>query len=179
MLCGFAAARGDVIVMFDGDGSASADEIPRFVHALEEGADLAKGSRFIDGGGSADFTPLRRLGNGFLRRTVNLLFGTKYTDLCYGYNAIWADCLPELRLDCTGFEFESLLNIRAARAGLDVREVPSYERLRLQGESNLHAVRDGFRILRLILHERLDRGLRRGFEPALDRLATLDEPRPG
>ena len=154
LLTGFAAAKGDIVVMFDGDGSAKADEIPRFVKALEEGADLAKGSRFINGGGSADITPVRRLGNIFLRKTVNRLFKTKYTDLCYGYNAIWAHRLPELGLDCTGFEFESLLNIRAARARLQVREVPSYEERRLHGRSNLHAVRDGVRILKLILRER-------------------------
>ena len=158
MLHGFAAARGDIIVMLDADGSARADEIPRFVKALEEGADLAKGSRFIDGGGSADITPLRRFGNRFLRGTVNLLFRTSYTDLCYGYNAVWVRCLPQLCLECSGFEFESLLNIRAARARLDVREVPSYEEPRLNGESNLHAFRDGFRILRVILRERLGRG---------------------
>jgi glycosyltransferase involved in cell wall biosynthesis len=155
MLRGFAAAQGDIIVMLDGDGSARADEIPRFVKALEEGADLAKGSRFIDGGGSADITPLRRFGNRFLRGTVNLLFKTSYTDLCYGYNAVWARSLPQLCLNCTGFEFESLLNIRAARARLDVREVPSYEDPRLNGQSNLHAFRDGFRILAVILLERL------------------------
>jgi glycosyltransferase involved in cell wall biosynthesis len=154
LLAGFAAARGDVIVMFDGDGSAKADEIPRFVKALEEGADLAKGSRFMQGGGSADITPIRRLGNMFLRGAVNRLFKTRYTDLCYGYNAIWARCLPDLHLTCTGFEFESLLNIRAARAGLEVREVPSYEEPRLHGTSNLNAVRDGLRILRVILRER-------------------------
>ena len=154
LLTGFAAARGDVIVMFDGDGSAKADEIPRFVKALEEGADLAKGSRFMQGGGSADITPIRRVGNMFLRGAVNRLFKTRYTDLCYGYNAIWASCLPDLHLACTGFEFESLLNIRAARAGLEVREVPSYEELRLHGTSNLNAVRDGLRILRVILRER-------------------------
>jgi len=154
LLTGFAAARGDVIVMFDGDGSAKADEIPRFVKALEEGADLAKGSRFMQGGGSADITPIRRLGNMFLRGAVNRLFKTRYTDLCYGYNAIWASCLPDLHLACTGFEFESLLNIRAARAGLEVCEVPSYEEPRLHGTSNLNAVRDGLRILRVILRER-------------------------
>jgi glycosyltransferase involved in cell wall biosynthesis len=157
LLRGFAAARGDIIVMFDGDGSAKGDEIPRFVSALQEGADLAKGSRFTGDGGSADITLLRRLGNKFLRGTVNLLFDTSYTDLCYGFNAVWARCLPSLRLDCIGFEFETLLNIRAARAGLEVREVPSYEERRLHGASNLNAVRDGIKILRLILRERFAR----------------------
>ena len=133
LLQGFAAARGNIIVMFDGDGSAKGDEIPHFVHALKDGADLAKGSRFTGGGGSADITFARRLGNRFFRTTVNMLFGTRYTDLCYGYNAIWTRSLRRLSLECDGFEFEALLNIRAARAGLDVREVPSYEDLRIHG----------------------------------------------
>src|SRR5919199_533451 len=90
-LCsGFAAARGEVIVMLDADGSARPEEIPVFVDVLCKGADFAKGSRFLDGGGSADITRLRRLGNWFFSVTVNGLFGTRYTDLCYGYNAFWA-----------------------------------------------------------------------------------------
>jgi glycosyltransferase involved in cell wall biosynthesis len=178
LLRGFEAARGDVIVMFDADGSANADEIRRFVQALQEGADLAKGTRFKGGGGSADITLLRRLGNRFLRGTVNLLFDTRYTDLCYGFNAIWARCLPSLRLDCDGFEFETLLNIRAARAGLDVREVPSYEERRLHGTSNLNAVRDGMRILRLIVRERFARTVPAVSETAPGELAPgFDQPR--
>jgi glycosyltransferase involved in cell wall biosynthesis len=152
--CGFSAARGDIIVMLDADGSANGAEIPRFVKALQEGADLAKGSRFIGGGGSADITALRRVGNRFLGSLVNLLFRTRYTDLCYGYNALWRRCLPRLSLNCDGFEVETLLNIRAARTNLPVREVPSDDERRLHGESHLHVVRDGFRILKLILRER-------------------------
>jgi len=88
-----AAAGGDIIVMLDGDGSAKGEEIPRFVRALRDGADLAKGSRFTGDGGSADITRLRRFGNGVFRVVVNRLFGTRYTDLCYGYNAAWATSL--------------------------------------------------------------------------------------
>ena len=155
LTCGFAAARGDIVVMLDADGSADGGEIPHFVQALRDGVDLAKGSRFTGGGGSADITLLRRVGNRTLCSLVNLLYRTRYTDLCYGYNAFWRRCLPKLCLDCDGFEIEALLNIRAARTGLAVREVPSYEERRLHGESNLHVVRDGLRILRVILHERL------------------------
>jgi glycosyltransferase involved in cell wall biosynthesis len=155
--CGFAACRGDIIVMVDADGSADPREIPRFVHALVDGADFAKGSRFLDGGGSADITAVRRLGNAFLGGLVNVLFRTRYTDLCYGYNAFWARCLPHMNVDCDGFEVETLINIRVARAGLVVTEVPSYEQSRIHGESNLNAVRDGFRVLRTIVRERLRR----------------------
>jgi len=96
MACGFAAATGDVIVMFDADGSADPAEIPAFVAALVAGADFAKGSRFAPGGGSDDITLLRRTGNAGLNGVANALFGTSYTDLCYGYNAFWADLLPLL-----------------------------------------------------------------------------------
>src|SRR6201991_1665575 len=91
MACGFAAATGDVVVMFDADGSADPAEIPAFVAALVAGADLAKGSRFAPGGGSDDITLLRRSGNAGLNGVANTLFGTGYSDLCYGYNAFWTD----------------------------------------------------------------------------------------
>jgi glycosyltransferase involved in cell wall biosynthesis len=154
LACGFAAASGDIIVMLDADGSARPEEIPSFVKALSQGADFAKGSRFLRGGGSADITRVRRAGNWLLGQTVNVLFGTQYTDLCYGYNAFWAKSLERLRVDCDGFEIETLMNIRAARTGCCVVEVPSYEDPRLHGESKLHTFRDGWRILRTIIGER-------------------------
>jgi glycosyltransferase involved in cell wall biosynthesis len=157
---GFAAARGDIIVMIDADGSTDPREIPAFLEALFAGADFAKGSRFLRGGGSADITRIRRVGNSLLSGSVNFLFGTRYSDLCYGFNAFWRDCLPALDVDCDGFEVETLINIRAARAGLRVKEVPSYEHRRLHGVSNLNAVRDGTRVARTIARERLRRKTR-------------------
>jgi glycosyltransferase involved in cell wall biosynthesis len=150
---GFRAVTGDAIVMLDADGSADPAEIPLFIDTLCAGADLAKGSRFIDGGGSADITALRRAGNRGLVTTVNTLFGTRYSDLCYGYNAFWTQCLPYFSLDTSGFEVETLINIRAAKAGLMVAEVPSFERGRLSGASHLRPFRDGFRVLRIIVRE--------------------------
>ena len=168
LACGFAACRGDIIVMLDADGSADPAEIPRFVDALVKGADFAKGSRRLDSGGSADITRIRSLGNRCLSSLVNILCKSDYTDLCYGYNAFWAaTCLPVLDLDWEsppppgedgrlwgdGFEIETLINIRVAEAGLKVREVPSYELPRLHGVSNLNATSDGLRVLRTILSE--------------------------
>jgi hypothetical protein len=150
---GFAAVTGNVVVMLDADGSANPAEISRFVAALEAGADFAKGSRFLDGGGSADITLVRRLGNSFLSGTANLLHGTRFTDLCYGYNAFWARCLPFISLDAPGFEVETLINLRVAGAGMKITEVPSYEEDRLSGQSNLKTFRDGFRVLGTILGE--------------------------
>lgn len=156
--CGFEAATGDILVMMDADGSADPAEIPAFVDALVAGADFAKGSRFREGGGSSDITRLRRAGNRALNGLVNILFRTSYSDLCYGYNAFWRHCLGAMSVDCTGFEVETLINIRVARAGLDIREVPSFERDRIYGQSNLRTFRDGGRVLRTIVRERVRRG---------------------
>jgi glycosyltransferase involved in cell wall biosynthesis len=157
LACGFAAAHGDVIVMLDADGSTDPAEIPAFIAPLLAGADFVKGTRFALGGASEDITLVRRMGNSVLSGTVNLLFGTRYTDLCYGYNAFWRHCLEDLRVDCDGFEVETLMNVRIARTGLRVEEVPSVEYERLHGVSKLNAVRDGLRVLRTIARERLRR----------------------
>ncbi len=154
LISGFAACTGDIIVMIDADGSADGNEIVSYVSALVSGADFAKGSRFANGGGTDDMTRIRRLGNRALCAVVNAKFGARYTDLCYGYNAFWRHCLDDLTLDCTGFEVETLMNIRVVQAGLKVQEIPSHEFDRIHGVSNLRAVRDGLRVLRVILREK-------------------------
>ncbi|KQC39842.1 glycosyl transferase [Frankia sp. ACN1ag] len=163
LACGFSASSGDIIVMLDADGSADPGEIDSFVSALLLGADYAKGSRFCAGGGSSDITRFRRIGNSALNFLVNVLIGSRFTDLCYGYNAFWRHCLPALELDPgprgtvkhwgDGFEVETLINMRVALAGLRIVEVPSYEHGRIHGVSNLNAFSDGARVLRTIFGE--------------------------
>jgi glycosyltransferase involved in cell wall biosynthesis len=155
LVSGFKACTGDIIVTFDADGSADPAELDRLVAALLAGADYAKGTRFSGDGGSADMTRTRQIGNWWLTRLVNLLHGTRYTDLCYGYNAFWRRCLSELNVDGDGFEIETLLGIRAARAGLKIAEVPSFERRRINGSSKLNPFRDGWRVLKTIVRERV------------------------
>ena len=151
---GFAAATGDIIVTIDADGSTDGAEIVKFVGVLVTGADFAKGSRFSGSGRSDDITGVRRCGNRILNTLVNLMFRTRFTDLCYGYNAFWAHHLDALQINCAGFEIETLMNIRAARLGLKIHEVPSYERRRISGTSNLRAIQDGWRILKVIMREK-------------------------
>jgi glycosyltransferase involved in cell wall biosynthesis len=167
LACGFAAATGDIIAMVDADGSADPGEIARFVKALVDGADFAKGTRFAPGGGSHDITRLRSLGNHALSNLVNVCYGTRYTDLCYGFNVFWRRITPVLGLDATsppaeggplwgdGFEVETLINVRVAAAGLAITEVPSFEYPRIHGVSNLNVIRDGLRVLRTIVYERV------------------------
>lgn len=182
LVCGFQAATGDIIVMFDADCSADPAEIPAFVQTLIDGADFAKGSRQVSGGGSEDLTVIRNLGNRSLNVLSNMMLGTQYTELCYGYNAFWTDVLPSLSLPSPtaamvgnngkvwgdGFEIETLLTCRVAAAELKVVEVPSVEKLRVHGESNLNAVSDGLRVLRTIVTEKRNarRMVRRYARPA-------------
>lgn len=167
LACGFAAATGDIVAMIDADGSADPAEIPRFVDALMSGAEFAKGTRFSLGGGSTDITRLRAFGNSVLAKLFNWLFHTQFTDLCYGYNVFWRRHVPALALDSTsppaldgkrlwgdGFEIETLIHVRIAKAGLKVAEVPSHEHSRIHGRSNLNTFSDGWRVLRIILVER-------------------------
>jgi glycosyltransferase involved in cell wall biosynthesis len=168
LACGFAAATGDVIAMIDADGSTDPAEIPLFVKALLSGADFAKGTRFARGGGSNDISRVRGIGNWVLSAIVNFCCGTRYSDLCYGFNVFWRRHVGVLGLDAEspapaghggrlwgdGFEIETLIHIRVATAGLQVAEVPSLEHQRIHGVSNLSAFSDGIRILRTILSER-------------------------
>ncbi len=153
LVCGFAAAVGDIIVMLDADGSTDPAEIPRFVEVLLSGSDFAKGSRFAPGGRSIDTTTPRRLGNRALNVLVNMRFGTRYSDLSYGYNAFWRHCLAHMQVTREGLKVETLINLRVARAGLRVAEVASIEHERLFGETKLHAVRNALRVLRTVAAE--------------------------
>ena len=154
---GFAAAKGDIIVMLDADGSTDPAEIPAFVGTLLAGADFAKGSRFLQGGGTTDMPFYRRWGNAAFVWLVRLLFGGRFSDLCYGYNAFWARVLPILDLDGDGFEIETMMNVRALDAGLKIAEVPSFESERVHGEGSLKTFPDGWRVLKTIFKEKFGR----------------------
>ncbi len=154
MRAGFAAATGDLVVMLDADGSMDPAEIVRFVEALVDGHDFVKGSRYLPGGGTSDITLLRTMGNSALTQLANLLFGTRYSELCYGYMAFRRSRLEELGLTSTGFEIETEIVVKAQRAGLAITEVPSFESPRRHGVSNLHTFRDGWRVLRTLLRHR-------------------------
>jgi glycosyltransferase involved in cell wall biosynthesis len=150
---GFSAATGDIIVMLDGDGSMNPGEIHRYVALVSSGFDLVKGSRFMAGAASTDITWLRRLGNGGLRFLTNVLHGTRFTDLCYGYCAFRRDSLEQLSLTATGFEIETELVVHACMARLRITEVASLESPRRNGKSNLRTFRDGKRVLWTLLKE--------------------------
>ena len=159
---GFLAAKGEYIVMIDADGSMSPREIPRYIHFLESGFDLVKGSRFTGGGGSLDITALRRMGNRGLLALMNVMYQSSLTDLCYGFVAFNRNVLDRLDLQSSGFEIETEITVRALQAGLRVAEVPTLELPRRTGQSNLRTFRDGHRVLRTLVKERNGRTVRAG-----------------
>jgi glycosyltransferase involved in cell wall biosynthesis len=152
---GFRAATGDIIVMLDADGSMVPEEAIVFVSALMAGADMVKGSRFLQGAGTDDMSLFRMLGNWGLTVMVRLLYGGVFSDLCYGYMAFWTRHVVTLHCDCDGFEVETLINVRALKNHLHIVEVASFEAPRISGMSNLRAIPDGWRVLKTILRERV------------------------
>jgi glycosyltransferase involved in cell wall biosynthesis len=146
---GFAAARGKYIVMIDADLTYDFDEIPRFLEELEAGGELVMGNR-LNGVKPGAMSPLSRIGNPVLSGFLNLLFRTPVGDAHCGMRAVRRDVLARLALQSTGMELASEMVIRAARANLDIRELPIALHPR-EGESKLAPFRDGWRHLRLML----------------------------
>ena len=145
----------DKLILMDADGSMSPKELPLFLDALESGADVVKGSRFMKGGGTYDMSLLRRFGNYIIVSTFNFLCGTKYTDLCYGYFGFNRQSIQKLTplLQSKHFEIEAEILLKSEKLGLKVKEVPSIEFERKSGQSNLKTFRDGFSILKTIIRE--------------------------
>jgi len=152
---GLMAATGDIVVMLDADGSTDPAEIPAFVGVLMAGADFAKGSRFLQGAGTDDMPRYRQLANFAMVVLANVLFRTNFTDITYGYNAVWNSRREALALEHDNWASEIISNIRVARHGLRVVEVACFEHKRIAGEAKLRAFSAGWQILTAMIGERL------------------------
>jgi glycosyltransferase involved in cell wall biosynthesis len=149
-LAGFAAARGRYIVMADADLTYDFDDIPRFVAALEAGAEMAIGDRMDNIQPGAMPWLHRYVGNPLLTGLLNFLFRTGINDAHCGMRAVRADVLERLDLRTTGMEFASEMVIRASKENLRIAEFPIEYHPR-GGESKLSSFRDGWRHLRFLL----------------------------
>ncbi len=156
MRAGYRAASSEIVIILDADGSNDPREIPRFVTALMQGSDMVKGSRFCHSGGTTDMPRIRKWGNAAFVQMVNLLYSTKYTDLCYGYHAFWRYCLDYIDIEqVNGFEIDTSLYLKAVQARLRLTEVPSFEGYRFHGYGKLRTIPDGWRVLKTIVKEYL------------------------
>lgn len=170
LAAGMITATSDIVIAIDTDGSMDPALCSHYILPLLEGADLAKGSRYLPGGGSEDLTSLRNAGNRLLTGSANFLYRQRWSELCYGYFSLWSRHLSLLGIDDlvshaeastvpklfygSGFEIETLLFCRAVRRALSVAEVPSFEHRRAHGQSNLRTFRDGARVVWGLLRER-------------------------
>jgi glycosyltransferase involved in cell wall biosynthesis len=149
-LAGFAASTGRYIVMADADLTYDFDDIPRFVDALEEGAEMVIGDRMDNIQPGAMPWLHRYVGNPILTGLLNLFFRTGVKDAHCGMRALRRDVLARLDLRTTGMEFASEMVIRAAKENLRIAEFPIEYHPR-GGESKLSSFRDGWRHLRFLL----------------------------
>jgi glycosyltransferase involved in cell wall biosynthesis len=149
-LAGFAASRGRYIVMADADLTYDFNEIPRFVAALEGGAEMVIGDRMDNIQPGAMPWLHRYVGNPILTGLLNLFFSTGINDAHCGMRALRRDVLPRLDLRTTGMEFASEMVIRASKENLKIAEFPIEYHPR-GGESKLSSFRDGWRHLRFLL----------------------------
>lgn len=150
-LQGFKSAKGDVIVMMDGDGSHHPQDIEKIYAKFKQGYDYVMASRYLQGGKSQDDTLIRFLGNKIFTWLTNVVHGTRVSDSLYLYTAIAKKELENLDLKSSGFEFCIEILVKAHKAGLKFAEVPVVERARFAGKSKVNAFWHGLKVLRMIL----------------------------
>jgi glycosyltransferase involved in cell wall biosynthesis len=149
-LAGFAAARGEYIVMLDADLTYPFEDIPKFVAEMRNGAELVMGDRMDNIQPGAMPWLHRYVGNPLLSGTLNFFFKTGIRDAHCGMRGLRKDILPRLDLRTPGMEFASEMVIRASKEQMDIREFPIEYHPR-GGESKLSSFRDGWRHLRFLL----------------------------
>jgi glycosyltransferase involved in cell wall biosynthesis len=158
---GVGQAKGEIIVTLDADGETPPEEIESFIQPLLDGNDFAKGSRLFKTR-PHKMPPYRWFGNKILAFTCNILYGTRFSDICSGYNSFWKKAYLELDLTYAeseiGCSMEQQMIVKAKKAGMRIKEVPHTSRGRIGGTSVLKnvklSVNQGFRDWFVIIRER-------------------------
>lgn len=144
--CAAKVATGDYFLILDGDGSQMPEELPLYIEKAKEGYDLVKGSRFMPGGGTGDEALFRKIIIRTANAVANIVWRTRFSDICYGMFHIDCQKYLDLAIESTGFNIEWELMIKAKRKGLKIVEIPSRERKRIYGKSRINYFRDGWMI---------------------------------
>jgi dolichol-phosphate mannosyltransferase len=162
-LAGFAHALegGAAFVMeMDSDFSHDPADLARLLKAIEDGADLALGSRYVPGGGVTDWSALRRFVSAGGSAYARLMLGVHIRDLTGGFKCFRREVLEAIDLASVrahGYAFQIELTYRAVRAGFRVVEVPIVFRDRMQGKSKM-SWRIAAEAMWVVPTLRLDRG---------------------
>ena len=158
---GINEAKGEIVVTIDADGETPPEYIESFVKPLLEGNDFAKGSRLFRKRPSK-MPGYRWFGNKVLAYTCNILYGTRFSDICCGYNSFWKKDFLKLDLSYAkneiGCSMEQRMIVRAKKAGMKIKEVPICSDGRIAGKSVISSVKQsvtqGFRDWFVIIEER-------------------------
>jgi len=143
---GLKHASGDVVIPVMGDLSDDPEDIPKLVKKIEEGYDIAYGSRFIRGGKLEGYTPLKMICNRSFNNLVRLLFGIKHKDITNAFKAYRKKVLDVVGIDSLkseGFDLTVEIPVRAHLLGFSSVEVPATWRGRERGASKLKLSRNG------------------------------------
>jgi glycosyltransferase involved in cell wall biosynthesis len=139
-------ASGDIIVFMDGDGQHDPNDIPRLIEKLEQGYDMAVGSR----GKESQASLGRSIANGLYNRLASYMANQQILDLTSGFRAVYADKFQEfIYLLPNGFSYPTTITMAFFRAGYTVAYVPITAHKR-QGKSHLRPLSDGVRFLLII-----------------------------
>jgi glycosyltransferase involved in cell wall biosynthesis len=157
---GFEAASGDIIITMDGDLSHDPNAIPEFLSAIDQGAELVIGSRYIKGG-KASMSATRVAISGAYNRLANILFDACLHDVTTGYRAIRKDVLGQLDLNSDNFEIHPEIHLKALNKGFKVKEINITYHNRLHGRSKLNYIKVGIPYLKVLFKESFKRHLRR------------------
>jgi glycosyltransferase involved in cell wall biosynthesis len=155
ILCGVKNISCDYFLILDADGSQLSDDIPVFIEKAKQGFDLVKGSRYIDSGKTDDATTLHNLIVRTANTVANVLWRTKFTDICYGMFLMNKYSYLSLNIVSNSFDIEWELMIKAKRRKLKIAEVPVHEHKRVHGKSHITYIRDGWIIGKRVLMEAL------------------------
>ena len=129
-LAGFRLALSDgaeLVLEMDCDFSHDPNDVPRLLAAVEHGADLALGSRYVPGGGVRNWGLVRRLISEGGSLYARVLLGVKVRDLTGGFKCYRREVLEAIDLgavESKGYAFQIETTYRVLRAGFEVVEVP-------------------------------------------------------
>jgi glycosyltransferase involved in cell wall biosynthesis len=147
-------ARGDVLILMNGDGSQDPRYIRDFLSQLQLGHKVVFASRYAKGAGSEDDTLITYLGNKIFTFLTNVVHGVGISDSLFMYAAIDKTIFDSLQLPYWNFELCVAVPIRVHKKGYRFVEIPAFERKRLHGTKKVHAFLHGLRILWAIIKER-------------------------
>ncbi len=136
--------RGDIIITFSPDGNSVPEKIPEVVEKMREGYDLLIVSRYLLGAKSYDDDFFTKIGNKVFTKTINLLFGGKYSDSLVIFRAYKKNLISDLKIDAVHMTFEEQISIRAAQKRLKIVEIPGDEPPRIGGERKIKVFKLGY-----------------------------------